>query len=381
MALEDRQKLILKAIIDDYIATAEPVGSKTLMLRNSFNISSATIRNEMSELEDNGYLIHPHTSAGRIPTDKGYREYVDNLITIPVMTDEETKRFHDYFKDGFDEITNLLHQASHALSQNTGYTSMTLTPRLNQSLLKQVKMLMIEPGRVLMVVVLGEGVIKDRIIRVPDMLDEAQLMQISGAIETGLVGMPLEEISFITVATAGKKAKIPESLLNQILYETYISIKQADNIGVFLEGSNKILEYPEFNDIKKARTYMNTLSEHGVIAGYLDEAKQELENPQSTDKIEGQAGISLINKRPYMIRIGQEIALSGMNDCSFVTTSYQIGEKVVGSIGVIGPKRMEYGKVISQINFVRMMINDEIRKISKTNMMEVRSDEKDKKRK
>ncbi|MHB1485701.1 MAG: heat-inducible transcriptional repressor HrcA [Saccharofermentanales bacterium] len=381
MALEDRQKLILKAIIDDYISTAEPVGSKNLLLRNNFNISSATVRNEMSELENNGYLIHPHTSAGRIPTDKGYREYVDNLITIPVMTEEETKRFHDYFKDGFDEITNLLHQASHALSQNTGYTSMTLTPRLNHSLLKQIKMLMIEPGRVLMVVVLGEGVIKDRVVRVPDMLDAEQILQLSNAIENGLVGMPLEEISFITVALAGKKTKIPESLLNQILYETYVSIKQADNIGVFLEGSNKILEYPEFTDVRKVRTYMDTLSEHGVIAGYLDEAQQELENPKNIEGTSVENGISVMKNRPYMIRIGQEIALSGLKDCSFVTTSYQIGEKVVGSIGVIGPKRMEYGKVISQINFVRMMINDEIKKINKSNTMEVHNDAEDKRRK
>lgn len=378
MALEDRQKLILKAIIDDYITTAEPVGSKNLLLRNNFNISSATVRNEMSELENNGYLIHPHTSAGRIPTDKGYREYVDNLITIPVMTEEETKSFHDYFKDGFDEITNLLHQASHALSQNTGYTSMTLTPRLNHSLLKQIKMLMIEPGRVLMVVVLGEGVIKDRVVRVPDMLDAEQIHQLSNAIENGLVGMPLEEISFITVALAGKKTKIPESLLNQILYETYVSIKQADNIGVFLEGSNKILEYPEFTDVRKARTYMDTLSEHGVIAGYLDEAQQELVNPGDFEETSVKDVNPLMKKRPYMIRIGQEIALSGLKDCSFVTTSYQIGEKVVGSIGVIGPKRMEYGKVISQINFVRTMINDEIKKINKSNTMEVHNDAKDK---
>lgn len=366
MALENRQKQILKAIVDDYISTAEPVGSKVLVERNHFNISSATIRNEMSLLEENGYLVHPHTSAGRIPTDKGYREYVDNLITIPEITREEAKKVHDYFKDGFDEITNLLQQASRVLSQNTGYTSLTLTPRLHQSQLKQVKMLMIEPGRVLMVVVLGEGVVKDRLVRVPDMLDADQIMQISNAIESGLAGMPLEDITFITVASAGKKTSVPESLLNQILYETYVSIKQADNIGVYMEGTNKMLGFPEFHDIRKARSFMDTLAERGVIAGYLDETKQVLEQPEHAVEFNREEELTA-PKRPYMIRIGQEISLTGLNDCSFVTTSYKIGDRVMGNIGVIGPKRMEYGKVISQINFVRMTVNNEIKKISHNN--------------
>ncbi len=368
MALDERQKIILKAIVDDYISTAEPVGSKSLMQRNSFNISSATIRNEMSELEENGYLIHPHTSAGRIPTDKGYREYVDNLITIPEMSQEEKSKAHEFFKYGFEEITQLLKQASHALSQSTGYTSMTLTPRLHQSQLKQVKMLMIEPGRVLMVVVLGEGVVKDRLVRVPDMLDANQILQISNAIEEGLTGMPLEDITFITVATAGKKTKVPESLLNQILYETYVSIKQADNINVFMEGSNKILGYPEFTDITKARSFMDTISEQGIIAGYLDEVKMDYDSPIENNSDSLKDEIAQVRKKPYMIRIGQEIAIAGLNDCSFITTSYKIGSKVIGNIGVIGPKRMEYGKVISQINYVRMAVNSEIRKINKHNI-------------
>jgi len=365
MVLEDRQKLILKAVVDDYISTAEPVGSKSLLKRNSFSLSSATVRNEMAELEENGYLIHPHTSAGRIPTDKGYREYVDNLITIPEMSGEETRKTHEFFKAGFEEITQLLHQASHALSQNTGYTSLTLTPRLHQSLLRQIKMLMIEPGRVLMVVVLGEGVVKDRMVRVPDMLDSTQILQISNAVEAGLAGMPLKDITFITVASAGKKTLIPDNLLNQILYETYVSIKQADNINVYMDGSNKILGFPEFNDIKKARIFMDTLAEQGVVAGYLDEVKQEMERPENEDGHAKKNQLSLLRNRPYMIRIGQEITLSGFNECSFVTTSYKIGGKVVGSIGVIGPKRMEYGKVISQINYVRMMVNEEISKFAK----------------
>ncbi len=351
MELDDRKRLILRAVVDDYISTAEPVGSKTLAERNEMTVSPATIRNEMAELEEKGYLIHPHTSAGRIPTDKGYREYVDSLMRIPPLTDAEAGRVREFFEEGFEEIAEVLESASHALAGSTGYTSVTLTPRLRHSLLKQIKMLMIEPGRVLMVVVLEEGVVKDRLVRVPDVLDDAQLLQISQAVESGLSGMPVEEITFIAVAAAGKKTRVPESLLNQILYEAYVSIKQAENLGMYMDGSNRMLAYPEFSEISRARSFMDTLAERGMVAGYLDEVNKELDDDASGDA------------KPYMIRIGQEIALSGFKDCSFVTTTYGTGRKIAGSIGVIGPRRMDYGKVVSSINFVKMHVNREIRRI------------------
>lgn len=354
MALEERKKLILKAVVDKYIETAEPVGSKSLTEREDINISSATIRNEMAELEEGGYLVHPHTSSGRVPTDKGYREYVDNLITIPEVTADDYKRVSSFFESGFEEVADLLQNASSALSENTGYTSVSLTPGLQHSQLKQIKMLMIEPGKILMVVVLKEGVVKDRIVRISDILSEAQLSQISNAIEEGLSGVPLEEITFIAVAAAGKKTTVPENLLNQILYEAYVSIKQADNVGVYMDGGSKILSYPEFGDIRKAKDFMDTLSERGMVAGYMDEVGREIENPS----------LSSEKKKPYMIRIGQEISLSGFQNCSFVTTTYRLGEKIFGSIGVIGPKRMDYAKVISKIDFVRTVVNDKIKKIN-----------------
>lgn len=358
MALDERKKVILKAVVDTYIETAEPVGSKTLSVNNHLDVSSATIRNEMAELEADGYLLHPHTSAGRVPSDKGYREYVDNLITFKKMTPGEHRKVREYFQSGFEEITSLLHQASAALANNTGYTSMTLTPRFKQNQFKQLKMLMIEPGRILMVVVLDQGVVKDRLVRIMDVLDDSQLNQIAVAIEQGLSGLSVEEITLITVELAGKKSSVPENLLNQILYEAYVSIKQADNLEVYMDGSNKMLAYPEFSDINRARDFMDTLARRGMVAGYLDEVSRTYEENASVfPEIE--------RKHPYMIRIGQEILLSGFQDCSFVTTTYKLGDKIAGSIGVIGPKRMEYAKVISQVNFVRNVVNDEIRKIGR----------------
>lgn len=346
LTLDERKRMILKAVVDDYIATAEPVGSKSLVSRHQLPISPATIRNEMAELETLGYLEQPHTSAGRIPSDKGYRTYVDNLMSIEELPESEAHVIRDVLQANMAEVTGLIRSASTLLSEQTQYASLALSPKCCQNHLKQIKMLMIEPGRALVVVVLSAGMVKDRMVRIPEMLDASQLMQIASAIEEGLQGMTLEDITLVAVSSAGKHAPLPESLLNQVLYEAYVSIKQADNLEVYLAGSNKLLAYPEFADVNRARSALDTLAKEGMVAGYLSESPADEDNSS------------------YMIRIGQEIALAGLENCSFVTTTYKIGETIAGRIGVIGPRRMEYAKVISHINYIRMNLNDQIRRLS-----------------
>ena len=349
MPLDSRKKLILQAIVDDYIETAEPIASKALVSRLDMKVSSATVRNEMAELETLGYLEQPHTSAGRIPSDKGYREYVDSLMHVDELSPEDAEEISNRISSSFDELKGLLRKASGALAEQTGYMSLALTPRFHKSYLTQLKMLMIEPGKVLVVVVLSAGVVKDRVARVPDFLSQEQLYQISNAIEAGLCGKPLEEITLVTVTSAARNSPIPESLLNQILYETYTSIKQADNLEVYMEGTNHMLSFPEFHNNSSARGLFDTLSKDGVIAGYLNEIGTTGETPK------------------YMIRIGQEIQLEGLRDCSFITTTYNVSDKVAGNIGVIGPKRMDYSKVISQISFVKRTINDQLNRLKDIN--------------
>lgn len=370
MRLDDRKKNILKAIIDDYIATAEPVGSKNLVNRYHFNVSPATIRNEMSELEEMGYLEQPHTSAGRVPSDKGYRAYVDSLLRIEDITPEEAEKIRIYLRESLDELTGLIRKASSVLSEKTGYTSLALSPQLRRSHLKQIKILMIEPGRALVVVVLSAGVVKDRLVRVPEILDSDQLMQVAAAIEDGLSGMTLDDITLVTVATAAKNAHVPESLINQVLYEAYVAIKQADNLEVYMEGAHNLLSFPEFQDISKAREYLNTLTCAGMIAGYLSEMKEqddlayEPHDPEMADSQTEKLAEDNGARPAYAVRIGQEIMLDGLKDCSFVTTTYRLGNVVAGRIGVIGPKRMAYGKVISHISFVRQAIDENIRALA-----------------
>jgi len=349
MTLDFRKKQILQAIVDDYIESAEPVASKSLVNKHDFHVSSATVRNEMADLETLGYLEQPHTSAGRIPSDKGYREYVDSLMRVEELSAEDAKEISRRLTESFDEISGLLRKASSALAAQTGYMSLALSPRLRKSYLTQLKMLMIEPGKVLVVVVLSAGVVKDRIARIPDFLSAAQLFEISNAIEAGLCGKSLEEITLVTVTSAVKGAHIPDTLLNQVLYEAYTSIKQADSLDMYMDGTNHMLSFPEFHDNKNARGLFDTLSKDGIIAGYVNEVSENNITPS------------------YMIRIGQEIQLEGLQDCSFITTTYNVGDKIAGNIGVIGPKRMDYSKVISQISFVRNTINQQMKKLKDIN--------------
>ena len=347
MPLDDRKRKILQAIVDDYIETAEPVASKSLVSRHDLQIRSATVRNEMADLEEMGFLEQPHTSSGRIPSDKGYREYVDTLMQVEPIPPGEERQIYGRLERSFDELTGLLKEASSALSEQTGYTAIALAPKLKTSYLTQLKMMMIEPGKVLVVVVLSAGIVKDRLVRISDYLSPEQLLQISNAVEAGLCGKSLDEITLVTVTAAGKEAKLPDSLVNQILYEAYVSIKQADNLEVYIDGRNHFFDFPEFHDVKRAKVLFDALAKDGMIAGYLHELSEEEDNSS------------------YMIRIGQEISLDGMTECSFITSTYKTGDRLAGHIGVIGPKRMEYARVVSRIDFICMTIDRRLNYLEK----------------
>ena len=350
MQLDNRKKEVLHAIVDDYVSTNEPVGSKSLIERHNFQVSSATLRNDMAELEHLGLIEKPHTSAGRIPSDKGYREYVNSLMTIDELSPREQIEIEKRIASSVDEVTDLIKNATHTLSEATGFVSLAMSPRLKKSFLKQLKILMIEPGKALVVMVLSAGVVKDKVVRIPNFLNDSQIMQISGAIEKNLTGKPLDEITLVTVESAGKSTDVPEPLLKQVLYEAYAAIKQADELNIYLEGEHRMLGLPDFSSLGRARDLLGTLSDSGMVAGYVNEMENVAREQGSGDS--------------FMIRIGQEITLEGLDDCSFITATYNLTDSVSGNIGVIGPKRMLYSKVISQIDFVKKKLNEEMRRFT-----------------
>ena len=347
MQLDMRKKEVLQAIVDDYVLTNEPVGSKSLIERHNFAVSSATLRNEMAELEHMGLIEKPHTSAGRIPSDKGYREYVNSLMIVEELSPREQLEIEKRIDSSVDEVTDLIKNATASLSEATGLVSLAVSPRLKKSYLKQLKILMIEPGKALVVMVLSAGVVKDKVVRIPNFINDSQMMRISGAIEKCLTGKPLDEITLVTVETAAKNTEVPEPLLKQISYEAYSAIKQADELNVYLDGEHRILELPDFNSLGRARDLIGTLSNSGMVAGYVN----EIESSREDD-----------NNDSFMIRIGQEITLEGLEDCSFITATYNLTDSVSGNIGVIGPTRMLYSKVISQVDFVKKKLNREMQK-------------------
>lgn len=346
--LDPRKRAILQAVIHDYVETCEPVGSNALLRRHQLGVSSATVRNEMAELEELGYLEQPHTSAGRIPSDKGYRSYVDDILTVRELTQEEQDSIRETMSRNIHELRTLITRAADVLAGRTELTSLVLTPQYGDSRLKQVKILMIEPGKALVVVVLTAGVVRDRLIRVPNVLNSEQLQGVAEALEKALAGQKLSDITLVTVTDAGQKDEIPDSLLNQVLFETYLSIKQAENIDVYMQGSHHMLKQPEFSDVGRAHRFLDTMSQNGLVAGYLRELEEE----------QGEG------KGAYAVRIGQEIALEGMEDCSFISTSYRIGDSVSGKIAVIGPKRMLYSKIISDVSFMNRTVSQMLRQMT-----------------
>lgn len=360
--LDQRKKDVLKAIVEDYIETAEPVASKTLVDKYQLPVSSATIRNTMSELEAMGYLDKPHTSAGRVPSDLGYREYVEHLMTPNIIRRDHQLEIANTLTMHMDEMSNLLKSASWILSEGTGYTSLAVSPRLNSSSVKQLKMLMIEPGKVLIVLVLSAGLVKDKIVRLPDILRTKELSELAASIENRLDGIQLKDITLVTIQTGIQNSDLPESMLNQVAYEAYSAIKQADHLDTFVDGISNMFAHPEFKDVDQGAAMLNLLRDQGMVVGLMEETAETkviLDTEENTDVLVPQDDPPV-----FMIRIGQELQQDAFKHCSFVAAACRLPGQTNGAIGVIGPKRMEYSRVISHISFVRQTIqklNDENR--------------------
>lgn len=340
--MDERKKQILKAVVEDYVMSAEPVGSKALIERHNLGVSSATIRHEMADLEAKGYLEKPYTSAGRVPSDKGYRSYVNELLEVSEVSKRQAIAMRSMFSDSLVELTDLIRQAAAVLSAQNDYVSLALTPTYGNSRLRQVKLLMIEPGKVLVVVVLAAGLVKDRLVRISDQISGEQLDRVGKAIEEGLAGKKLSDITLVTVAGTVTDQPLPDSLLNQVVYEAYVSIKQAEHLDLYIEGTHRLLAQPEYRDVDKAHRFMQALGQKKTVAGYIAELQ----------------GTEDLTCGQYLVRIGQEITLDGFEDTSFVTSTYCVNGEVFGQIGVIGPRRMDYGKIISQIRFINRQLHE-----------------------
>ena len=336
MQLDERKYLILQAIIDDYILTAMPVGSRTISRKSGVGFSPATIRNEMSDLEELGYLAQPHTSAGRVPSNKAYRLYVDHLMKAAKLSPDERERMHEHLISRSKQVEGVIRSAADVLSDATKYTSVIVAPKLGTLRIKHVQLVPVADRTALMIIVTSAGIVKDTVIRVPEGLDADDLYSISRMLTQKLADKPLEAVrqAFSELLRNAEQSR-------KLLGETLAVIEKkletgGDASDVVIGGSSNLLEYPEYSDVNKARNFLAVL-----------ESKDTVRQLVSRD-----GGMEIT------IRIGPENGRPELNDCSIVTASYRLGDHSTGTLGIIGPTRMNYNRVISVLDFMGRALSD-----------------------
>ena len=338
MELDDRKLKILQAIIKNYLETGEPVGSRTISKYTDLNLSSATIRNEMADLEELGYIVQPHTSAGRIPTDKGYRLYVDTLMQEKV---DEVNNMRDDLLEKADRMENLLQQVAKMLAANTNYATMVTTPKYRSRKIKFLQLTDVDEYQVLAVIVLEGNIVKNRMFRSDVALVKEDVLKLNLALNTFLQGLDIEEINIGLVQKLKSQVGAYQELVSEILDAIATAIQEEGDIRVYTSGATNILKYPELSDMNKARDILSTL-----------ENKEEL-----TQFVEN-GDIKPDEKRGIQVYIGDENKVDSMKDCSVVTATYEIEEGIYGKVGIIGPKRMDYERVVGTLQNLMGQLDD-----------------------
>lgn len=328
MELDMRKMRILQAIIDDYILTATPVGSRTISKLPDIALSSATIRNEMSDLEEMGYLEQPHTSAGRIPSEKAYRLYVNSIMQQAHLTEAEKRFIKGCYSDTLDEMDQVIRQTAWVLSRMSKYTSMVLKPALRAVKVKRIQLVPVSDGKALAVVVTDMGATRDTIISVPRSMDYLQMERISRILTGRLQGCLLQDVNAISIPELQAALDSQRAFLNDTLAALHKSLDAGPG-GVQLAGATNILNYPEYSDMEKARSFLAAMEAKDVLYKLLTEAT-EVE---------------------FSIKIGAENQDKDMRDCSVVTATYKVGP-TVGSLGIIGPVRMDYARVMALMRHI-----------------------------
>lgn len=337
MQLDERKIKIMQAIIRNYLETGEPVGSRTISKYTDLNLSSATIRNEMADLEEMGYIIQPHTSAGRIPSDKGYRLYVDTMMEAK---DKELEELKEMMLEREDKMDNLLKQVAKLLAVNTNYATMISAPAVHKNKLKFIQLSKVDINQLLAVIVMEGNVIKNNILHVAEELSDETILKLNILLNTHLNGLAAEEINLAMITALKQQAGIHSAIISDVIDAIAEGIKAEDDLEIYTSGANNIFKYPELADQQKASEIINTFEEKQMLTELV----------QDTLADESGTGIQ--------VYIGNETPIQSMKDCSVVTATYELGEGMRGTIGIIGPKRMDYDKVIGTLKTITHQLDD-----------------------
>lgn len=337
LVIDERKIKILQAIIDDYISTGEPIGSRTIAKKYELGVSPATIRNEMADLEELGYLEQPHTSAGRVPSSKGYRLYVDKLMEQQKLSLEEQLAIKNEIIDmALLQVDKLVKQVSSLLSELTKLTCVAKTPSLSKGFIKSLQLMAIDERNILVVIITDRGV-KNNIIKVNHMPSDKEFLQINSVLNNKLRSHTIEEINLEVINSIRNNLVGFDDIFNplvKVLYDTLSNLDSKDD--VITEGATNIFNYPEYNDIESAKEILNLLEDKEKINKLLD------------------------NKEGLSIMIGDENYLPGAKKCSVISAVYFMDNVPVGTIGLIGPRRINYSKVVSIMAEVMKEFNEVI---------------------
>ncbi len=328
MELDERKRKILYAIIRTYMETGEPVGSRTISKYSDLNLSSATIRNEMSDLEEMGYILQPHTSAGRIPSDKGYRLYVDHILDDK---DQEIQEFKDLMVERTDKLEQMLQRLVKALAANTNYATMVSSPAVRGNKLKFIQLSKVNSTQILAVIMMEGNLVRNKVIDVTEELEQETVLKLNILLNSVLNGLSIEEINLGMIQNLKGQAGIHSELVASVIDAVAEVIHAEDEVKIYTSGATNIFRYPELSDNGKASEIINTFEEKRELT---DLVNQTLENSDS---------------RGIQVYIGQETPIEAMKNCSVVTATYELGDGLQGTIGIIGPKRMDYENVLKTL--------------------------------
>ena len=347
MILDERKKKILQAIIRNYLETGEPVGSRTISKYTDLNLSSATIRNEMSDLEEMGLILQPHTSAGRIPSDKGYRLYVDTMME---EKEREMTEMKELMIEKTDRMEQVLKQVVKVLADNTNYTSIISAPRYHRNKLKFIQLSKVDESQLLAVIVVEGNIVKNKIIDLEDNMNNETLLKLNILLNSSLNGLSLEEINLGMISKLKEQAGIHTNVVSSVIDAVAEAIRiDEEDMEIYTSGATNILRYPELSDNSRATELISTLEDKRPLASLIEET---MENVQE-------------NGTGIQVYIGQEAPVKAMKNCSVVTATYDLGDGMQGTVGIIGPKRMDYDKLIQTMRTLMAQLDGIYRKSGK----------------
>jgi len=336
LRIDERKQKVLEAIIKDYVATAEPVGSRTIARKYGLGVSPATIRNEMADLEEMGLIEQPHTSAGRIPSQRGYRYYVDYLMEKYDLTESEKSSISSSFARRIREIDLTIQETGRLLSQLTNYTAIVMGPVPLQKVISRIEFIPLQPGKVMLIMVSDTGMIMHKILDMPESVEESDLHRISQVLNLRMQGVMFDRIKRTLLQELRKELMRQRQLLALVLEILDEYLRSGGEEKVYLGGILNILNQPEFRNVEKIKKLIAVLEEEEFLKELLAEGEGE--------------GVT--------VRIGDENRRQEFQDCSVVIANYEVGGRVMGRLGILGPTRMEYSRAVSVVEFVSRALSE-----------------------